>query len=298
MFSPTTPIGELPHFVDQVDRLGFDQLWFAEDCFAHGAFSVAGLALTRMSRTSVGIGLLPVGMRNAAVTAMEIATLAHLYPGRLDIAFGHGVEDWMRQIGARPKNRVAYLREVADVVSRLLRGEQISSDSQIFLDRVRLDQVPESEPGLLIGTTGEMGLRVAVDLGFGLLMPEGTGVEAVRWARRSLAPESPLIIYSWLSIADSDRAAEEALLGEVRDWRGRELYPRLYELGGLPDSSAITAGMLSTVAVVGTASVCAQSLDELHRAGADAVVFIPIGADPLEALARVQGDVVPLLRAP
>ena len=295
VFSPTTPIDELPGFVDRIDELGFDQLWFAEDCFEHGAFAAASLALTRMPRASVGIGLLPVGMRNPAVTAMEIATLANLFPGRLEVAFGHGLEAWMRQIGARPQNRVTYLREVADAVARLIRGEQVSSDSQVVLDRVQLSQVPQSEPSFLIGTTGRQGLQVAVDLGFGLLLPEGAGVEAVRWARRALAAESQVTIYAWLSVADDRRAAEEALLSEVRAWRARDLYPALHDLGDLPEAEAITAPMLSAVAVVGTPFDCAGRLEQLYEAGADAVVFIPIGPDPLASLARVQRDVVPVL---
>ena len=33
------------------------------------------------SRVTVGIGLLPVPLRNVALTAMEIATMARLFPG-------------------------------------------------------------------------------------------------------------------------------------------------------------------------------------------------------------------------
>ena len=53
----------------------------------------------------VGIGLLPVPLRNVALTAMEIATLDRLFPGRLVPGVGHGVLDWMGQVG-RP-GRVA-----------------------------------------------------------------------------------------------------------------------------------------------------------------------------------------------
>jgi alkanesulfonate monooxygenase SsuD/methylene tetrahydromethanopterin reductase-like flavin-dependent oxidoreductase (luciferase family) len=58
---------------------------------------------------------------------MELGTLASLYPGRLSVAFGHGVEAWMRQLGARPANRITLLRDVADVVRRLLSGEEVTT---------------------------------------------------------------------------------------------------------------------------------------------------------------------------
>jgi alkanesulfonate monooxygenase SsuD/methylene tetrahydromethanopterin reductase-like flavin-dependent oxidoreductase (luciferase family) len=42
---------------------------------------------------SVGIGLLPVPLRNVAITAMEAATLHRLFPNRLLLGVGHGVQD-------------------------------------------------------------------------------------------------------------------------------------------------------------------------------------------------------------
>ena len=47
----------------------------------------------------MGIGLLPVPLRNVALTAMELATLERLFPGRLAPGIGHGVLDWMGQVG-------------------------------------------------------------------------------------------------------------------------------------------------------------------------------------------------------
>jgi 5,10-methylenetetrahydromethanopterin reductase len=297
MWSPADPVGELPLFADRVDGLGYDELWLAEDCFAHGAMSAAAMALTRMPRSAVGIGLLPVGMRHPALAAMEIATLAHLYPGRLRVAFGHGVESWMQQIGARPQNRITFLREVADAAVRLVRGEEVTRDAGIALHRVRLDQAPEQTPQFMIGTTGSRGVEVAAELGLGLLMPEGTGVDAVRWARARLPARSPVTIYSWLSIADEQDEAEKALLAVVREWRARELYPRLYAFAGLPPAAEVNPEMLESVAVVGDAERCARRIEALHHAGADAVVFLPVGGDPLSSLARVRHEVVPLLAA-
>ena len=40
-------------------------------------------------------------LRNPALAAMEIATIARLFPDRFVPAVGHGVLDWMGQVGAR-----------------------------------------------------------------------------------------------------------------------------------------------------------------------------------------------------
>ena len=84
---------------------------------------MAASALAATREVTVGIGLLPAAMRNPALAAMEIAGLARLHPGRFAAAFGHGVEPWMRQIDARPANRLAALEETVAAVRALLAGE-------------------------------------------------------------------------------------------------------------------------------------------------------------------------------
>src|SRR4051812_17329919 len=129
MFRPNRPLGTLPATAIRAQELGFDELWLPEDCFAHGGFAAAATALAYTDSLSVGIGLLPVSVRNVAVAAMEIATLAELYPARVQVAFGHGVEAWMRQIGARPPERLKALREVVVATRALVRGETVSAAS-------------------------------------------------------------------------------------------------------------------------------------------------------------------------
>ena len=84
---------------------GVDQLWVIEDCFYTAGISLAATALARTESLTVGIGILPAVARNPAVTAMEIATLAKLAPGRLLAGIGHGVQEWMDQMGAAPRRR-------------------------------------------------------------------------------------------------------------------------------------------------------------------------------------------------
>ena len=43
---------------------------------------------------------------------MDLATLANLAPGRLLAGIGHGVQDWMEQMGARTSSPVTTLDEV------------------------------------------------------------------------------------------------------------------------------------------------------------------------------------------
>src|SRR6201989_3697588 len=83
------------------ESAGLAELWVWEDCFKESGIATATAMLAATSRVTVGIGLLPVPLRNVALTAMELATVARLLPGRLVAGVGHGVLDWMGQGGGR-----------------------------------------------------------------------------------------------------------------------------------------------------------------------------------------------------
>ena len=183
MFRPEWPPEELPAFARRAEDDGFDELWLVEDCFLVGGLTMAATGLALTDRLRVGIGLLPAAMRNAALAAMEIAGLGRLHPGRLAVAFGHGVEPWMRQIDARPPDRLAALEEVVSAVRALLRGSNVSADGAfVRLEDVQLQHLPDPPPAILIGTTGPRALAVAGRSADGFLLAEGSGPPAVEWA--------------------------------------------------------------------------------------------------------------------
>jgi 5,10-methylenetetrahydromethanopterin reductase len=298
MFPPTRPIGELPTAARELERLGFDELWIPEDCFAHGGIAAAATALAVTERLSVGIGLLPAAVRNVAIVAMELGSLALLHPGRVQVAFGHGVEAWMRQIGARPRNRLDLLRDVVSATRSLLAGDTVTiAGAQVALEDVALDVQPAQAPQLFIGTTGAQGIAMANDLDVGLLLPEGSTAAAVTWAATSFGTVAGTTVYAWARVEDSRGQALERLRPVVRAWRDRGMYPTLSARSGLPATGEIDDDQLASIAVAGSADDCAERIMELHTAGASSVVIVPVGDDQDAQLERTATDVLPLLGA-
>lgn len=278
----------------RAERDGFDDVWLIEDCFLAGGLTQAATALAVSDSVRVGIGLLPAAVRNAAVTAMEIAGLGRLHPGRLAAAFGHGVEPWMRQIDARPRDRLAALEEVVTAVRRLLAGEQVTTKgSFVRLDGVQLTHVADPPPAILVGSTGPRGLAIAGRAADGFLLAEGSGPTAVRWARETAGGGGEAVVYAWLSLDDDRDAAAEALRPHVEGWRRMSLYPRLFELAGV--DSGLDPGRLRSLAVAGDVSDCEAAVRALWEAGADTVVLAPL-RDAGE-VARFAAEVLPRLRA-
>ncbi|HWE13139.1 MAG TPA: LLM class flavin-dependent oxidoreductase [Solirubrobacteraceae bacterium] len=295
---------ELPPFAARIESLGYDELWVIEDCFLSGGLTLAATALAATRDVRVGIGLLPAAVRNPAIAAMEIATLARLYPGRLTVTFGHGVESWMTQIGARPAKRVTALGEVITAVRRLLAGELVTmSGTWVSLDAVVLEHPPEVVPPVLAGTTGAQGMRLAARKADGLLLPEGCGVTFIAQARQLMAEVSrplpdplELVVYAWLRIGE-DEPARAALSGAVANWFGCGLYGGPTRAAGLDEMlppGPLSRALADELAVAGTAEQCAAGVVRFAEAGAQRLVLAAVGPDYVEQYEAFARDALPL----
>jgi 5,10-methylenetetrahydromethanopterin reductase len=298
---------ELPSFAARIEALGYDELWVIEDCFLSGGLTLAATALASTRDLRVGIGLLPAAVRNPAIAAMEIATLARLHPGRLTVTFGHGVESWMTQIGARPAKRVAALGEVITAVRGLLAGEVVTmAGTWVSLDSVVLENPPEVVPPVLAGTTGAQGMRLAARRADGLLLPEGCGLTFISQARQLMAEVSrplpdplDLVVYAWLRIGE-DEPARAALSRAVAHWFDCGLYGGPTRAAGLDESprpGPLGRPLVDELAVAGTADQCAAAVSRFAQAGAQRLVLAAVGPDPADQYETFARDALPLCAA-
>lgn len=188
VFRPQSPPERLRDVVRAAEEAGVAQLWLWEDCFSEGGLTTAAAALAWSERLHVGIGLLPVPLRNPALTAMEIATLARTFPGRLLPGLGHGVLDWMGQVGARVASPMTLLREHVTAVTALLRGETVTLDGRyVHLADVRLDWPPLVVPPVYVGARKPRTVALAAELAGGVLLDTVVPLADVR-AARAAAP--------------------------------------------------------------------------------------------------------------
>lgn len=131
---------------------GFDELWIVEDLpYAGGISQVAAVLEATASAGGagpvVGHGIAPAPFRNPAALAMEWATLAEMYPGRIAAGFGHGVPSWMGQIGEGVASPLTLLEETIDAVQRLLAGERVFVEGRyVSIDDVELVFPPATPP--------------------------------------------------------------------------------------------------------------------------------------------------------
>ncbi|AVH56772.1 MULTISPECIES: LLM class flavin-dependent oxidoreductase [Streptomyces] len=283
VFRPQLPPERLRAMARVADDAGLEELWLWEDCFLEGGISAAAAALAWTERLRVGVGLLPVPLRNVAVTAMEAATLHRLFPGRAVLGVGHGVQDWMGQVGARAESPLTLLREHLDALRALLRGERVTTDGRyVKLDGVALDWPPAGAPEVLTGATGPRTLRLSGEAADGTILTASTTPDEVRRARR--------------------------LIDEGRQAAGRTDRHRvavyLHTATG-PDAAARLRAQIEANGedplpehgVAGAPGTVAEAVQQLVDAGADTVILQPTADEPdPEGFVRfVAEDVRPLV---
>ncbi|MBS1878445.1 MAG: LLM class flavin-dependent oxidoreductase [Actinobacteria bacterium] len=291
---------ELPEIAQTAEQLGYDELWTVEDCFSAGGLTSTALALAATEQIEVGLGLLPAIVRNPAIAAMELAVLGRAYPGRFLVAFGHGVSDWMQQIGARPANRMPVLEETVEVVRALLRGETLTVvGNHVELHDVVLEHPPAEPPPILIGTTGPRGLELAGRAADGIIVVEVACPAAVEWARATAGPDpGRVIVYCFLSLDDDDAAGIAAIRPQVEAWMKSGAFPDMAERAGIgrDGSGPLSDDLLQTIAAAGSPASCRRTIEGLWAAGADSVVLLPRQGDGIAQYERFGREVLPALR--
>jgi alkanesulfonate monooxygenase SsuD/methylene tetrahydromethanopterin reductase-like flavin-dependent oxidoreductase (luciferase family) len=184
---PQVPPEKLRTVARAAEESGLAELWLWEDCFWGGAMSIASALLAWTDRLPVGIGVLPVPLRNVALTAMEVAALHRLFPGRVTVGVGHGVQGWMGQVGARVESPVTLLGEYLQALRGLLRGERLTVDGRyVRLDDVALDWPPLTPPAVLAAAAGPRTIQLSAQLADGTILDSASTVDRVRHARRAI----------------------------------------------------------------------------------------------------------------
>ena len=163
------------------DRAGVTELWLWEDCFLQGGIAAAAVALASSETLTVGLGVLPAPLRNVVTTAMEIATLEAMFPRRIRVGIGHGVQDWMRQAGAAVASPLTLMREYVTALRDLLAGRSVTVDGRyVRLAEVRLDWPPQQPVPVLIGGTGPKTLALAGEIADGVILDSQYTATTVR----------------------------------------------------------------------------------------------------------------------
>jgi alkanesulfonate monooxygenase SsuD/methylene tetrahydromethanopterin reductase-like flavin-dependent oxidoreductase (luciferase family) len=284
VFLPQLPPERLRAVAHAAEQAGLRELWLWEDCFREGGVATIAVALAWTEQLRIGIGILPVPLRNVALTAMEISSLARMFPGRVEVGVGHGVQEWMGQVGARASSPLTLFREYVMALRRLLAGETVTVRGRyVQLTDVTLDWPPSPSPRLLGGALGPKTFALCGELTDGTIVTGGTSPAETRDA-----------------LAIVDRARAEA----GRSGEPHHVVVYLLAATGTGAERRMTAqlarsavGAVDDVAAVGDAEQIAAMVRRYRALGTHTVVLQPTDDEPdVEGfVAFVAGEVQPLV---
>ena len=275
------------HVVRQATAIAplVDEIWIVEDLPFAGGISQAAAVLEATKDIPgppvIGHGIAPAPFRNPAALAMEWSTLARSYPGRFHGGIGHGVPDWMAQIGPKLASPLTLLSETLLATRGLLAGATVSEVGRyVRLEDVTLEFPPEQVPVVSAGVIGPRSLEVSGRCADGTILPEGKGPEDVEQAR--------------IHIENGRASAEADALRHLGDHRMTVFVgyycgdPSLLP----PPPEHIPTGWDAVGADPAQVGARLQSLIDV---GVDSIVLVPFGDDAVSQVALAAAEIVPSL---
>jgi probable non-F420 flavinoid oxidoreductase len=177
-----------------------------------------------MQATSVPFGVVnaPGQRYHPAIIAQAVATLAEMFPGRLSVALGSGEASNEHITGgawpAKPA-RNARLLACVEVIRALLRGEEVSADGPVTVDRARLWTLPAEPPALIGAALSEETARWCGGWADGLItvhMPPDRLTRLIGAFRDGGGAGKPVRVQVKVAWAPTE---DEALAGAHEQWR-------------------------------------------------------------------------------
>ncbi|WP_290056454.1 LLM class flavin-dependent oxidoreductase, partial [Amycolatopsis solani] len=197
---PCVPLPELVAFVQEVERLGFDDVWFPDSQLLwRDVFATAAAAAAGTSRIRLGTAVTNVVTRHPSVLAGAARTVAELAPGRFVLGVGVGNSSVV-PAGLAPSTR-AELRSGLQVIRSLLAGNEVDFGGV----RSRLRD-PVAVP-LYLAASGPRNLRLAGEIADGAILLSGVAPEPLEAAMRQVAAGGsvPVTVSAFCRVTDSVR---------------------------------------------------------------------------------------------
>jgi alkanesulfonate monooxygenase SsuD/methylene tetrahydromethanopterin reductase-like flavin-dependent oxidoreductase (luciferase family) len=322
-FTSETEPEELRGAVQAAEDLGFSEVWLPEDYFFSGGMVAATAALSATSEVRVGLGIVSAMVRHPGLLAMELATLSRLYPGRLLPGIGLGVPYWLGQMGLKPKSSLTAMRECVTSTRRLLDGEMITEDGDLFhFENVQLTHAARETLPIYMGVVGPKMLQLSGEIADGTVVGVTSSTEYLRWAREQInagaqragrdASQHKIASYAIFSMDDDSKAAKRAARQQVAFYLGvmgvcgyTDAFGTSDEVRALIDKHGVDGlephvpdEWIDGLAIAGNPDECAEGIQRFLDAGADTVsLWLQGGPDAKRLLEQVSRDVLPSVSA-
>jgi probable F420-dependent oxidoreductase len=291
-------IRDLVALARAADDAGYSSIW-APEVGSRDAIVLCGLYGQATKKASVGTGVVPIYSRNAATLALSCAAAAEASDGRFILGLGAGhrftAEAWYEGRWDKPRTR---MRELVDVVRRILSGERVSHNHLIHIEGFHLGSTPPAVPIYLAALTPPS-LRLAGEIADGVILnwlpPEGIEKAALlaREAAADAGRKIRVIAYVRAAVVDDledEHDARVALREQTYTYLSLPTYANsVRQVGYAKELDDMASGneravdsLVDTLCAGGDTASVRRKLADYREAGVDSVIVypVPFGDDP------------------
>jgi probable F420-dependent oxidoreductase len=171
IFLEALPLAEVRQFARRADERAWGTVWFPEITFGD-AFTPAAAAALETKSVRLATGVVGIWSRSPVAMSLTAASLSQLCGGRLVLGLGLQartyVEGWH---GARYVKPVTAMREYVTIVRRVLAGECVSYEGEVFRVKNFQLQIPPPDPPvpIYIAAIGPKMTQLAGEIADGVL---------------------------------------------------------------------------------------------------------------------------------
>jgi 5,10-methylenetetrahydromethanopterin reductase len=301
---------DTPEHVAAAEALGYRRAWLYDSPALYPeVWMILAECAKRTSTIEIGPGVAIPSLRHPMVTAASIATLAHLAPGRVNLAVGSGFTGRLT-LGQKPL-KWAFVREYVMAVQGLLAGQTVEWEGAPIrmlhpegFGAPRPLRVP-----IILGTSGPKGEAVAHEiadgvfttsatdkfdrcsvLAFGTVLDEGEDPGSDR--SMAAAGHAGALMYHGVHLmgAVTSLPGGDIWLAELQKFPEREHHLAIHEghliFANERDRMVVTGETLAMFGSARSASAWRDQLAAHEAGGATEIAYQPAGPDIAGELQR------------
>jgi 5,10-methylenetetrahydromethanopterin reductase len=153
------------------EAAGIEQLWVCEHYHNRHVYSVLTAVALSTKKIALGPGVTNPYLTHPSLTAAAVATLDEISGGRAMLGISAGDPIFLSTVGIEQKKPVTTVREAVLIIKKLLRGEEVHFQGEVFSCRgARLRFKPAGKIPIYIGGRRRRMLQLAAELADGALL--------------------------------------------------------------------------------------------------------------------------------
>ncbi len=241
--------------VCKAEEAGADRIWMAEHMgYREAVVACMAYAMSTKTATVIPTAISPY-LWHPTPTAMSLATLADIAPGRVGVAVGVGNPLFLGESGMEPVKPLRAVREFIECLRALWAGDAANYEGEIFqLSGARMSFSPSHPIPIYIAATGPQMLRLTGRIADGVVLSGGLTVEHVRYSLGQIADGAQAggrdpgglrnAAFLYFSVSEDGREAVDFLRGRLAFlFRNRAMAENIRSSGLPIDHDAIIAAV-------------------------------------------------------